>query len=60
MVTLFRPLVRETVANRLRWAYRSHATAPRHGVTISGRPVDVIASEHLAAELRRVVGEVLS
>lgn len=45
---------------RLRWAFRSHASAPRRGVAISGREVDVIPSAPLAAELRRVVTEVLS
>lgn len=48
------------VIGRLRWALASHATAPRQTASISGREVEIVLSGHLAAELRRVVTEVLS
>jgi hypothetical protein len=50
----------EEVEKRLAWARRSHADAQRHRLTLEGRGIDVVRSEHLAAELRRIVTEVIT
>ncbi len=49
-----------SVVNRLAYARRSHAGARRRAFAMLGRTVHLVESEQLAAEIRRIVAEVMS
>jgi len=50
----------DILRNRLRWCITAHVVAPRRQVSLAGRQVTVILSERLAAELRRLVIDLLA